>query len=147
MQELLNNAIRASQHRASSSGIWSHSRGNAYFIFCVGQDEERITSFMSWANVNRINYKPLNGMYRGARERSFIANMKDYPRIQSWLGNEESVLVIDRYDARDIPRASLRYRDGSYDDIGRFVPVSQHTAMMRRSWTHDPTTNQYYITE
>lgn len=145
MQQLLERAVTEARHRADFSGVWHHSTRNAYCIFDVGQDQERMSAFMSWANEKGITFKPLIRKGSGRMEHAFVANMDNHAALLPWLGNQESVLVIDRYDARDVPKASLHYRDGRKEDIGRMVPVSGHTATLCHSWFYDPVMRTYFI--
>lgn len=145
MEDLIKRALDAAKTR-SSEGVTRHSKASEYFIFCVGQDPVRIAAFISWAFHNDVNIKPLVGKYEGQNERSFIANMDNYYDIEPFLKDQESILVLNRYDARDIPRARLIYQNGVEEELGRLVPVTKEEAMQCASWTFDPLSGTYYIT-
>ncbi len=145
MDDYLKQAVEAARARIGE-GIWGHSRGETYFIFCVGQDPVRIAAFISWAFHQQVNIKPLLGKYEGKTERSFIANYRNFKDIEPFLKNEESILVIDRYDVRDIPRARLVYQNGKEVPLGRLYAVEKETAMQCSSWTYDPLTETYFVT-
>lgn len=147
MNHLIERAIHEARQRAGHSSVWPHSTQRSYLIFCVGQPEERISQFLQWAFQHQVGVKPLVGQYLGQPERSFIANMKDYEEIEPWLLKEESILVLDDYDARDRPRARLRYQDGREVHLGRLRSVTREHAMQQLSWTFDPVTNAYFVAE
>jgi hypothetical protein len=90
--------------------------------------------------------KPLLGMYKGAHEHSFIAQMHDYPRIAPWLDDEESILHLHSFNSRDEPKGTLKYlKEGREEYIGRLVNVPKGEAMQHSSWTFDFLYGNYYI--
>lgn len=128
--------------------VFPHSRPDNYFIFCVGQDHYRIQAFRTAMKEADVPIKPLLGMYKGASEISFIANMTDLETIKPWMNKEESILVIGRSDHRDKPTCTLEFLDtGEQEDLGNLLWVSRAEAMKRDSWTFDPIYGSYYITE
>lgn len=132
----------------AGSGIWPHSRPNQYFIFCVGQDPIKINAFMSWAYHNDISIKPLVGHYNGQPERSFIVDQKNYDAIRPWLKNEESVLLIGRVGRSGNPTAVLYYLKTDQEiDLGELRHVSREEAHSRPSWSYDPLTKCYFVTD
>jgi hypothetical protein len=145
MDDLIERAVHEAKER-SQGGVWRHSTDARYFIFCVGQDPVRIAAFLTWAFHEKVNVKPLIGKYEGVTERSFIANYKHFPAIEPFLKNEESILMLDRYDARDQPRARLVYQNGKEVQLGKLVAVTKEVALSCASWTYDPATNAYFIT-
>lgn len=145
MEVSIKRAIDAAKQRASG-GVAPHSRKDQYFIFCVGQNPVRIAAFIGWAFHEKVNIKPLIGMYEGRAERSFIANMNRYPDIEPFLKNEESILVLHSYDARDVPQAKIVYQNGKEEPLGRLHAVTKEDAMQCVSWTFDPVSGAYFIT-
>ena len=145
MYHELHRALKAAEAR-QYEGVTRHSKDDSYFIFCVGQDPIKMAAFISWTFYNKVNIKPLVGMYNGKSEHSFIANVKDYAKIEPFLINEESILVLDHFDARDTPVATLRYNDGRTVHLGQFKAVSKGVAHEKSSWTYDPLTKEYFVT-
>ena len=146
MEQLIQEALEKANARSHNGGVAPHSESRAYFIFCVGQDPVCIAAFISWAFNAGITFKPLIGKYNGVSERSFIANMCNYNEIYPFLKNEEAILVLNRYDARDIPRAKLVYRNGAEEELGKLLVVDKDTAMTYDSWTYDPLGKTYFVT-
>lgn len=145
MDDLINKGIEMARQR-SANGLWRHSSNAEYFIYCVGQDPVRIAAFMTWAFHEGVNIKPLIGKYEGKTERSFISNYKDFPMIEPFIKGQESILMLDRYDARDIPHARLVFQNGREVQLGRLIAVDKETALTCVSWTYDPVTGAYFVT-
>jgi len=140
-----NTLLRNAEQRAAA-GIWPQSSANKYFIFCVGQDFIKVHAFMSFAANNDIRVKPLVGMYKGQSERSFIANMNDYPEIEPWLVAEESILILGRCNGQGEPTATLHYLSSNENvHMGRLVQVSRTAALRHDSWTFCPIIGCYYV--
>ena len=132
----------------SANGIWPHSRPDQYFIFCVGQNPILINGFMSWAYNSNIGIKPLIGMYKGAQERSFISNYDNFELIKHWLSREETVLILSKDVEDGDPKAVLHYLGTCVDEsVGHLRQAARHTAIKKSSWTLDPLTGCYYVTE
>lgn len=126
--------------------VHPHSSGETFFIFCVGQSLITINAFRASMANQGIPIKPLIGSYQGTTEHSFIARMSDYRHIEPWLNDEESILHIHDYDARDNPRATLLYlKEGTEIDLGRMYPVSREEALAEHSWTYDPVYQRYFV--
>ncbi len=145
MEKLHNISGERARERMYHGGIVRHSIKETYFIFCVGKDPEKITAFMTWAINSNLGFKSLNGSYYGDPEHSFIANIKDYERILPFLNEQESILVLDDYDARDRPRATLKFMaTGETIGMGRLIPIDEVDLPKYDSWTFDPMDGQYY---
>lgn len=126
--------------------VFPHSSSATYFIFCVGQNLVIINAFRHSMQAHGVWVKPLLGMYKGAHEHSFIADMADYPYIAPWLDDEESILHIHDFNSRDCPKATLKYlKEGREEYIGRMICVTKHEAMQHSSWTFDFTYGNYFI--
>lgn len=139
-------AVHRARERSHNTGIHRHSNANRYFIFCVGQTRNDVARFLQWALQHDLGFKLLKGSYKGHREISFIANLNDYDRILPFLKEQESILILDRYNSEDVPRAELRnIATGKTTSLGRFVPASRSYALSRDSWTYDPLDGQYYV--
>jgi hypothetical protein len=118
----------------------------SYMIFGVGQDPARISVFTSWAADNRIGIKALVGKYEGRVDHCFIAQHKHFTRIKPFLQKEESILVLDRFDAHGIPHARLLYHDGCEEEKGILQLIPQEDALRSPSWTLDPMNGNYFKT-
>lgn len=126
--------------------IHPHSSNEAYFIYCVGQSPYRIAAFKGAMAEVGIAAKPLIGRYKGADEYSFISLMSDYEHIAPWLNAEESILHIHSFDARERPKATLKYlQQGTEECLGRMVPVPRDKALAQDSYTYDPTYKNYFV--
>jgi hypothetical protein len=126
--------------------IHPHSSANTYFIYCVGQSLVKINAFKAAMTHSKITAKPLLGRYKGQDERSFISSMSNYDAIAPWLNAEESILHIHSFDARDRPKATLRYlANGAAEYLGRLVPVERSVALRADSYTYDITYKTYFI--
>lgn len=126
--------------------VHPHSSSETYLIYCVGQSIPVINAFKVAMAHAGIPAKPLLGRYKGQSEFSFISRTSDYDVISPWLNAEESILLIHSYDARDQPRATLKYlSQGIEHDLGRMVPVSRDEAFSQGAYTFDPTYNQYFV--
>lgn len=123
-----------------------HSTDDTYFIYCVGQSIPIISAFKSAMVHAGIPAKPLMGKYKGQSEFSFISRMCDYEKISPWLNAEESILHIHSYDARDRPKATLKYlAEGIETDLGRFIHVPKERAIGEEAFTFDPAYGRYFI--
>lgn len=114
----------------SSEGVETLSRLNLYdqqacMIFGVGQDPAKISEFTSWAAEHGIKIKALVGKYEGRIDHCFITEYKNHSRIGPFLQKEESVLVVDRSDAGEIPRARLVYQDGKVEEKGTLKTITK----------------------
>ena len=126
--------------------VFPHSSNVTYFIFCVGQNLVRINAFRQSMRGEGVWIKPLYGSYNGQVEHSFIAQMRDYPRIAPWLDEEESILHIHDFNSRDQPKATLKFlKEGSSVYLGRFINVTKVDAMQSANWTLDFTYGNYYV--
>jgi len=126
--------------------IHPHSSSETYFIYCVGQSIHRIAAFKAAMAHAKVPAKPLVGRYKGHDEHSFISRMSDFEAIAPWLNAEESILHIHGYDARDRPRATLRFlAEGREIDLGKMIPVSRDEALSQDSYTYDPTYGAYFV--
>jgi len=144
-EQLQSVSVERARERMYHGGIVRHSIQETYFIFCVGKDMEKITAFTAWALDNSLGFKSLRGSYYGNPEHSFIANIKDYDRILPFLNEQESILVLDKYDARDRPRATLKFiATGGTIGMGRLIPIDEAYVPKYDSWTFDPMDGQYY---
>jgi hypothetical protein len=124
--------------------VYPHSSSDTYFIYCVGQSLVTIAAFKTAMASEGIWAKPLYGKYKGATEHSFISQMKDYPTISPWLDEEESILHIHNFNARDEPKATLLFlKEGREEYLGRFVGVSRDEAVKEDNYTFDFTYNNY----
>lgn len=87
-------------------------------------------------------------MYKGQSEQSFIANMTNFRLIEPWLIEEESILHIHNFDARDVPDATLIFlKKGEKIELGKMRPVDRDLALARDAWTYDPTYQTYFVTD
>ena len=132
MEQLMKRALDLAASR-TNEGVAPHSINSQYFIFCVGPDPARIAAFISWAFSANVNIKPLVGQYEGRSERSFIANLNSYYDIEPFLKNEQSILVLHSYDARDIPQANLIYQNVIKEPLGRLLAMGKEQAMQYTS--------------
>ena len=126
-------------------GVRPSSRPQQYFIYCVGQEPDRIDAFLTYCLEEDIGVKPLYGMYNGQREESFISNWKDFDLIQPWLGEEESVLFLDSANIRGHRKAKLIYRSGREEDRGILRQVTRELAIKQPNWTYDPYVGTYFV--
>ena len=118
----------------------------ACIIFGVGQDPAKISAFTSWAVDNGIGIKALFGKYEGRVDHCFIAQQKHYTHIKPFLQKEESILVLDRFNAHGIPHARLIYHDGREEEKGPLQLISREEALLSPSWTLDPINGNYFKT-
>ncbi len=126
--------------------VYPHSSRDTFFIYCVGQSLVVINAFKAAMVDQGVWAKPLYGTYKGTTELSFISLMSDYRKIEPWLREEESILHIHSFDARDVPKATLLYlKEGREEYIGRFVPVPKEEALAADSYTLDLVYNNYFI--
>ena len=121
------------------------SKPGQYFIYCVGQDPERIALFLEYCLEFDIGVKPLYGMYNGQREESFISNWRNFADIAPWLNEEESILFLDSANIRGHRKAKLIYRDGREEDKGILRSVTRPIAIKQPSFTYDPYQDTYYV--
>lgn len=137
-------------HDTSLPAVWGRSSpsiSESYVIFCVGQDPVKIAAFRAWATDRQLGFKSLKGCYKGQMEESFITNLKNLPYIQKWLLEEESILLLGPANARDVRPAELVYANGKTEELGKFFSVGPETAKRYQSWTYDPLTDNYFITQ
>jgi hypothetical protein len=139
-------ALEAAHRRADDGGVWSHSQDRRYLIFCVGQEEDKIKTFLRYALESGLGFKPLRGCYKGQEERSFIVNAKDLARILPFIAGQETVLLIHDYDRADVPRATLIHlKDGSREPLGYLVQATKKATEHYESWTFDPVSGWYFV--
>lgn len=130
-----------------ASGIWARSSPigqKEWVIFCVGQSLIRITAFYSYARDRGLNVKRLMGCYKGKQEQSFLIAREDFPQVEDWTRDEDSILVLGRADARNQCPATLVYANGRQEKLGLFRSVSRDIALSSESWTFDPMTQTYF---
>jgi hypothetical protein len=129
----------------NEGGVRPSSRPHEYFIYCVGQDPDRISDFLSYCIEHDIGVKPLYGQYKGQTEESFISNWKDYEQIKPWLNLQESILFLYPANIRGHRKGKLVYMDGSEESVGYLREVTRQLAITQPSWTYDPYLDTYYI--
>ncbi|MEL6763835.1 MAG: hypothetical protein AAFO87_09260 [Cyanobacteria bacterium J06607_6] len=72
--------------------------------------------------------------------------MSDFNIIVPWLNAEESILHIHSFDARDRPKATLKYlQTGKTADLGRLVQTTRERALSEDAYTFDPTYRAYFV--
>lgn len=128
-----------------TGGVRPSSQPHEYFIYCVGQDPDRIAMFLNYCLIEDIGVKPIYGQYEGNPEESFVSNWRDFDRIKPWLQKEESVLFLDSATIHGHRKAKLLYMDGREQDIGIFFNVQKRIASAQSSFSYDPYMDQYYI--
>lgn len=147
IQEMEQQGIAAANKRATDGGIWSHSAGRSYVIFCVGQRPLEIRRFLRWALSNSLGFKPLHGCYKSTVERSFIVNLNDLQKIARFIEHQESVLILSDYNRADVPKATLLHlKIGERESLGLFCQGTAKVKDHFDSWTFDPMTGNYYVT-
>lgn len=101
------------------------------------------TSEMIQALTKRgIQYKIIEGSYKGARETSFIAVYDPVIEDLAASFEQESVLILGPFDD-----AKLVYLNTEQTvNLGKLVKVDEATAKASESWSFRPDLNQYYIT-
>jgi hypothetical protein len=123
-------------------------------IFSVFQngysiDENYINTIRMEKELKRskIEFKALQGMYKGIHEESFAIDLK-------WLNealaltqrfNQESVLIVDQDG-----RATLKYLPTNLKpdvNLGYFIQVSESKAKTQDAYTYDMDSETYYICE
>lgn len=145
LAELERHSIQTALARADHGGIYQPSTKRSYLIFCVGQEEDKIRSFMRFSLKTGLGFKPLQGCYKGVRERSFIVNTVDFDLIRPFIMDEESILLLHDYNTRDVPRAMLVFPYGTREPLGYFVQGTEEVVEHYDSWTFDPMTGYYYV--
>jgi hypothetical protein len=126
-------------------GVRPSSHPQQYFIYCVGQEPDRIDAFLTYCLEEDIGVKPLYGTYNGQPEESFISNWKDFDAIQPWLSEQQSILFLDSANIRGHRKAKLIYRSGWEEDKGLLRQVTRRLAIQQPSWTYDPYTDAYFV--
>lgn len=142
--------MQTEQTTTNAPAIWGHSTpvgSRSYVIFCVGQEPRMVAAFRVWATAQGIAFKSLKGCYQGQTEDSFIVGIEDFPKVRPWTAGQESVLLLGPCDARDRRSATLLFRDGGRQQLGKFHACSKAAALSRSAWTYDPSQNLYFITE
>lgn len=127
-------------------GVWQRSRPDRHFIFCVGQGEARLQSFMDFAMRESIGVKPLSGMYRGEPEFCYISNVRDYERLIPWFKDQETVLLLGQRNSRNEPRATLQYvKNDMLVELGHLKHMHEAQAKHFRNWLYDPFQDAYFV--
>ena len=133
----------------NNSSIWGHSKSHTdnHIIFS-GSDTLTLALKL---DAQGISYKKVFGCYKGTKEISFVTNAKHFKKILTFpeLGNEESILRLSVYDARDRRKAELVYLKeiGRVEYIGQFRSTTKEIAIKQDAYSHDPSTGIYYIVE
>jgi hypothetical protein len=141
-------SIERARARSLDDGIWAHSSPRSYLIFCVGQKDHQIKRFIRYALKTGLGFKPLRGCYQGKEERSFIINAKDHPRIKNFVMGQETVLFLHDYNRADVPKATLIHlQTGKQTELGLFVMGTDAVRKTHQSWTFDPLSGWYFVTE
>lgn len=99
--------------------------------------------------ANGIDYKVVEGCYKGEREPAYIVNRKHEREIKFMLkGDQESILFLDEVQKDGTRGAKLIFlKDGHLEKLGRFKPVDADVAAQHDAWTFRPDQNQYYVCE
>lgn len=123
----------------SDDGIWGHSSGSKaqHFIMATARPEV----FAQYLVTNEIGHKEVLGCYKGVQERAFVLNMDNLGVVfeAGFLTDEESILVLGAYNARDWRKATLYGISSTWErDIGWFRSVPEAEAKAQDAWTYDP---------
>ena len=123
-----------------------------YIIFSTYEDQytenENRIRFQKYASTLRFNFKIVEGVYKGKKEKSLIAPYSELlKRTAFQIFNQESVLELTSH-TKGIYKAKLLYNDNDgktlrTEDIGFFREVSKEEALKEESYTKYD--NNYYI--
>jgi hypothetical protein len=148
IDDLERQGIVRARSRAEDGGIWAHSTDRSYIIFCVGQKDHQVRRFLRFALKNSLGFKPLRGCFKGREERSFIVNSRDFSNIKPFVAGQESILLLHSYNRADVPRATLiNLKTAKRTELGWFSMATEKVKQHCDSWTLDPMTGVYYVTD
>lgn len=92
--------------------------------------------------------KPVQGVYKGIAENSYVIECPDYEALQrlrvlAKQHNQESILQLD-----ESRLATLYYVESDkVEYLGKFQVTARDKALAKNSYTFDPDTRQYYVVE
>lgn len=140
----------------AAGGVISSSSPEQYLILSIDGAEkgDRRAEFLGWCLTHDVGVKALQGAYKGTKEWSFIINARDWQKVydRGFCKGQESILHLGPSYERTIHgwrrcarMATLYYRDGHVEVLGRFVGCSKAYALKQDAWTYDPADNQYYV--
>lgn len=117
-----------------------------YVIFASHIPDYAVRQTLADASVP---FKPLQGVYKGKKERSYIVNEKDMFKVvmEGLVSNEESVLLLKGMQENGRPAELIYKKDLSHEPIGFFKEATKEYAMQQDNYTHDPVSGAYYVAE
>lgn len=91
-----------------------------------------------------IAFKPVEGIYQGVSEDSFLVQLEHENELVkvlalAWTYDQESVLIADDYRF-----ASLVFPDGSSKALGKLRVVQKDELSRTGDYTYDAVTDQYF---
>jgi hypothetical protein len=126
----------------------THTRpiaAESYVVFSVANDLVAIAALRAWAAARKLGLKSIVGCYRDRSEYSFVVNARDYPQFQDWTRDQESFLILGPSGTRGRRPATLRYRDGTEEDLGVLHSCARDVALKEDFWTYDPSQSLHFI--
>lgn len=90
--------------------------------------------------------KIIFGSYKGVLEESFILLKEDYDTFVAhtdFVAKQESVLIVT-VDSKNRMLASLKFKDGTIEKLGRLEKISKEEAVKLDGWSYNPDHNDYY---
>ena len=97
-----------------------------------------------------LNYKAVEGSYKGEKERSYVVTFQTLEDLQQILHvartyKQESILVVDVERNAQLMFLNT-YSGGTMPKyVGKFKNVPKFEALEQEAWTYDPENNYYYI--
>jgi hypothetical protein len=111
------------------------------------ENARRSTILLGILHVKGYNFKPLVGVYKGSREKSFavevgVKEMKELIAIAKNL-NQESVLIVDEKN-----KAVLNFlSDNSKQTIGKLKIATKEVAEKMENYSFDETSGKYFVVQ
>ena len=113
-----------------------------YIIFASDLPESDTEKYLQ---ALEVNYKKLQGKYKGQEEISYIVNKQVFPLVRVLTVQQESVLLLSMVQNNGMRAAGLVYKDGSYQALGYMEHVTKLDAENADGYTYDATTKTYYV--
>jgi hypothetical protein len=102
-----------------------------------------------WMTHRAIDFKIVDGCYKGQHEQAYITNAKYLPEIAALLRHDqESILALSEAQKNGHRAAKLIFlKTGNIEKIGVCKAVDQDEAEKHDAWTYRPDLAQYFICE
>jgi hypothetical protein len=111
------------------------------------ENVRRSTILSGHLAMKGYNFKPLTGVYKGTKERSFAVEVNSKELIDllavAKSFNQESILIVDEKNVANLVFIETKKKM----KIGKFKLTSRELAEKQENYSFDPSTGRYYVVQ